>query len=129
VLVALTVPAYLSARYIDNAYSEASSNVPAAYRDLDRAADLNPFADEPYLVEGFIGLRTGNPQRALRAFERARDRKPDDWLTAYGIGAASIRRDPARAVAALEDAHRLNPKQPDVKRKLDRARALARNSR
>ncbi len=121
-VVALSVPAYLSARYTEDAYHEAANDVRAARADLDRAADLDPFAAEPDLVKGFIALRRGEDAAATRAFAEAGDRQPRNWLVHYGLGVSELRSNPRGAIRALRRAHRLNPLQPVVRRRLQQAR-------
>ncbi len=69
-LVAL-VPPYLSKRYIDRALSTWGGDPAGAFRDLDRAATLNPLSSAPRMTEGSIAVSLGQAGRAQRAFGQA----------------------------------------------------------
>jgi O-antigen ligase len=69
-LVAL-LPAYLSLRFVETASSSWQVDPQGAFRDLDRAAALNPLSSEPRTVEGTIAVALGEDRRARRAFRRA----------------------------------------------------------
>jgi predicted transcriptional regulator len=83
-LVALGLP-YLSLRYTERALDGAAANPAGAYRDLRRAADLNPLSSVPALAEGTIAVRRREPARARRAFERALARERT-WYAELELG-------------------------------------------
>lgn len=85
----------------------------AAYARLNDAADLNPLSDEPYLVAGSIALRFDDLDRADREFAAALSRDPGDAYATLERGAiASAQGRPAAALALLQRAVRLNPREP-----------------
>ena len=101
---------WLSQVQVQNAAKVWPSAPRAAYADLEKAADLNPLSDEPYLLAGSIALRFGDLSRADREFARALQRTPTDTYALLERGAiASARGERARALALLRKAARLNP--------------------
>ncbi len=95
-----------------------------AYARLDDAARLNPLGDEPYVVAGSIALRLGELGRADREFALALGRTPGDAYATLERGAiASTRGDRRAALALLERAARLNPRDPLTRQALALARA------
>ena len=109
-LLAMTmVPLYLSERYADAAFNDWRDDPVRAYDDLDRAADLNPVADQPLIGKALIAIETGDEEIALEALDRAAERKPEEWTTHYYLGTLLADPDPARALSELETARRLNP--------------------
>jgi O-antigen ligase len=119
----LTAP-WLSERQIQSA-GEIWPKAPlTAYARLKDAAKLNPLGDRAYLVEGSIALRFGDLPRAERAFSQALARVPEDSYAALELGAiASESGARARALALLERAVRLNPRDPLARQALHTARA------
>jgi tetratricopeptide (TPR) repeat protein len=82
-----------------------------AYARLNDAARLNPLSDEPYLVAGSIALRFGDLPRADHEFALALERSPGDAYATLERGAiASSENEPRAALALLERAARLNPR-------------------
>jgi len=82
-----------------------------AYARLDEAGGLNPLSDEPYLLAGSIALRYGDLRRADHEFVLALARTPGDAYATLERGAiASARGERTTAVALLERATRLNPR-------------------
>lgn len=75
--IALGAP-YVSTRYETRALASYRSHPSTAYRDLSRAASLNPFSPDPYISEGTIALNLDDSSRARIAFERALLRV-DQW--------------------------------------------------
>jgi tetratricopeptide (TPR) repeat protein len=72
---------------------------------------LNPLSDEPYLLAGSIALRYGDLRRADHEFALALGRTPGDAYATLERGAiASARGERTAAVALLERAARLNPR-------------------
>jgi tetratricopeptide (TPR) repeat protein len=79
---------------------------------LNEAADLNPLSDEPELVAGSIALRYGELRRAGEQFSRALGRDSGDAYATLELGAiASAKGERARALALLERAVRLEPRE------------------
>jgi tetratricopeptide (TPR) repeat protein len=94
-----------------------------AYARLNDAARLNPLSDEPYLVAGGIALRFGDLGRADREFQLALGRDGGDAYATLERGAiASARGDRAGALALLERAARLNPRDPLTRQALQLVR-------
>jgi O-antigen ligase len=84
-----------------------------AYARLNEAARLNPLSDEAYLEAGSIALRFGDLVRADHEFSLALRRTPGDAYATLERGAiASTRGDRRGALALLEHAARLNPRDP-----------------
>jgi O-antigen ligase len=84
-----------------------------AYARLNDAARLNWLSDEPYLVAGSIALRFGDLARADHEFALALERTPGDAYATLERGAiASSENDRRGALALLERAARLNPRDP-----------------
>jgi hypothetical protein len=83
----------------------------AAYARLDEAAELNPLSDQAYVVAGTIATRYGDLDRADHEFSLALARTPGDAYATLERGAiASMRGDRQAALALLERAVRLNPR-------------------
>jgi tetratricopeptide (TPR) repeat protein len=95
-----------------------------AYARLRAAARLNPLSDEAELVAGSIALRYGELTRADREFAMALSRSPGDAYATLERGAiASARGERAEAIALLERAVRLDPREPLAREALSIARA------
>jgi hypothetical protein len=123
-LLALTMaPLYLSERYADTAFNNWREDPARAYADLDRAADLNPVADQPLIGKALIALQTGDGEIALEALDGAAERKPEEWTTHYYLGTLLADADPARAISELETARRLNPGEERVEQALSSLRS------
>lgn len=103
------LPLFLSERYTNQALSTGASDPQSAYDDAERAADLNPFSSRALASEAVIAEQAGDPDRALRALERAQERQPDEW-TLYLLEARVVAKsDPKRAAAAIARVRALNP--------------------
>jgi O-Antigen ligase len=76
-LLVLGAP-YLAILDTNRALSSYGANPAAAYRDLSRAAALNPLSADPLVDEGAVAIDVGNPVQARSAFVRALGRE-DDW--------------------------------------------------
>ncbi len=114
-LLALSVvPPYLSDRYVNAAYDTWQSDRMAAYRDLERAADLNPLSEDPYLAEGLIAKAARDRRRAIAAFRDALSRTPDDWTPHYYLALLAERRNPRAALREIRAAARLAPHEPPI---------------
>jgi tetratricopeptide (TPR) repeat protein len=124
VLAALSLTApWLSQREIESAARVWTSSPQTAYARLDKAASLNPLSDEPYLVAGSIALRFGDSARADHEFTLALARQPGDAYATLELGAiASSENEPRRALALLDQAARLNPRDPLTRQALRLAR-------
>jgi hypothetical protein len=111
-LAALSLAApWLSQLEIESAARVWPQAPQTAYARLDDAARLNPLSDEPYLVAGSIALRFGDLPRADHEFALALARQPGDAYATLERGAiASTENEPRTALALLERAARLNPR-------------------
>ena len=101
---------WLAAREIERAADTWRSDPEDAYSILDRARSLNPLSARPDLVTGAIAMRLEDFDRAEEAFERALERKGDDWyaeLELAIVAAREGRRD--EALSRLDRAEELNP--------------------
>ena len=101
---------WLAAREIERAADTWRSDPEDAYSILDRARSLNPLSARPDLVTGAIAMRQEDFDRAEEAFERALERKGDDWyaeLELAIVAAREGRRD--EALSRLDRAEELNP--------------------
>jgi hypothetical protein len=113
-LTVFALPIFLSERLTLDAARGWHSDTEGAYGALATAADLNPFADSPLLVEAQIARETGDTQRAVTALAEAERREPDDWQSYY-LGARALQaEDPQAALTALEQAEALNPTSEDI---------------
>jgi hypothetical protein len=114
--VALLGP-WLAVRYRDRAADAWRSSPAVAYADLDRAARLDPFSAEPYVLQGVIALERGEIAIAQAGFRQALDRE-DTWLPHFGLGAiAAEAGDQATAEREIARARALNRRDavlPDV---------------
>jgi tetratricopeptide (TPR) repeat protein/predicted secreted protein len=82
-----------------------------AYGRLTDAGRLNPLSDEAELVAGSIALRYDDLARADYEFSQALGRTPGDAYATLELGAiASTQGERARALALLERAVKLNPR-------------------
>jgi len=79
ILVSL-VPAWLAVRYLDRSRELQATNPAAAFKDIDRAASLDPLSVDPPVAEGALALALGDARRARLAFRRANDREPN-WFS------------------------------------------------
>ncbi|HKP22060.1 MAG TPA: hypothetical protein VJT68_11110, partial [Thermoleophilaceae bacterium] len=86
-------------------------NPDAAFRRLDRAADLNPLDATAPLTAGTIALLDRRPGRAEREFAEALDREPNSDYALLELGAlAAGRGDTARARRLVGRAAELSPR-------------------
>jgi tetratricopeptide (TPR) repeat protein len=124
VLAALSLAApWLSQLEIESAVRVWTRSPQTAYARLNDAASLNPLSDEPYLVAGSIALRFGDLARADHEFALALGRQRGDAYATLELGAiASSENEPRRALALLERAARLNPRDPLTQQALRLAR-------
>ena len=116
VLAAVAVAASLTLPWLSRLEVQSAARVwprapRVAYARLDRAADLNPLSDTPYLVAGGIALRFGDLTRAQRYFSRALQRTPDGAYATLELGAiASAGGRRPQALAMLRRAVALDPR-------------------
>jgi hypothetical protein len=107
---ALAVP-WLAERRTERALDTWRSDPAAAYGELERASDLNPFASRPALVAGTIAVALGELDRAEGWFGTALERNPRDHYASLELGAiASSRGDREEALRWLRRARRLAPR-------------------
>jgi O-antigen ligase len=91
-----------------------------AYSQLQRAADLNPLSDEPYLLAGTVALRFGDLSRADHEFALALKRTPGDAYATLERGAiASSRGERHTALALLSRTVSLTPREPLAREALE----------
>ena len=110
----LLVPLFLAERLTVDASTSYEADPQAAIDATDRAASLNPFEDQPLLVQAAIAERIGDDELALEAIERARTRQPDEWA-GYLLGARVLgRTDPEAALSELALGQQLNPRDPKL---------------
>jgi O-Antigen ligase len=106
-LVAL-VPTYLSVRYVERAESAWPADPAAAYKDLDRAAWLDPLSSQAELTRGQIAIARAEYQRARQAFAAAISRE-DSWYPHYQLATiASGEKRHREALAQMRAAYRLD---------------------
>jgi tetratricopeptide (TPR) repeat protein len=113
----------IAARYTAAAYEDFREDPGTALERLDRAADLNPLSDEPYVAQGVIEQRFGRPRAAVGPLRAAIERRPGNWFAhlELGLALAQLGRS-AEAEASLRESARLNPRQPLVRAVLRRLR-------
>jgi hypothetical protein len=114
VLAISAVPPFLAERYVNSAYDEWQSDPSQAYDDLDRARSLNPLSIEPLLAEGAIARAEGDPARAIHAYRRAADQRPEEWASHYNLAELYARKSPVLARRQLAIAKQRNPYDPQV---------------
>ena len=114
VLVLIALPTFGSERLTLDAAQGWRTDLDGAYGALSTAADLNPFAHAPLLVEAQIAKESDDVPRAMAALEEAEAREPEDWQS-YFLGAQTLRTsDPAGALVQLDQAEALNPTSEDI---------------
>lgn len=122
-LLTLAAP-WLSERQVQSAADIWPRQPLVAYSRLDQAAKLNPLSDRAYLVAGSIALRFGDLARARNDFSLALKRVPEDAYATLELGAiASESDEPARALALLERAVYLNPRDSLTRQALSTVRS------
>jgi Flp pilus assembly protein TadD len=90
-------------------------NPDAAFRRLDRAADLNPLDATPPLTSGTIALLENRPSIAEREFAEALDREPRSDYALLELGAlASARGDAAQGRRLVGRAAELSPRDRQI---------------
>ncbi len=116
----IALPLFMSDRYANHAYDESADDPQGALDNLDRAADLNPYDPRPLFAKGVIQSQVGEEDAALSSFRAAIDRQPDNFAGHYFLAEALVESDPATARAEIEEAERLNPIDPRVRRLMRR---------
>ncbi|HTU78149.1 MAG TPA: O-antigen ligase family protein [Solirubrobacteraceae bacterium] len=120
--VSLAAP-WLSQLELESAAAVWTRAPQVAFARLKDAARLNPLSDEADLVAGSIALRYGELARANADFAAALQRSPDDEYATLERGAiASASGDRAAALALLERAVRLSPRETLTRAALRRVR-------
>ncbi|HEX6652225.1 MAG TPA: O-antigen ligase family protein [Thermoleophilaceae bacterium] len=90
-------------------------NPDAAFRRLDRAADLNPLDATAPLTSGTIALLEKRPALAEREFAEALDREPHSDYALLELGAlAATRGETARGRRLVRRAARLSPRDQQI---------------
>ncbi len=111
-VVAIGAP-WLAAREARRAGATWAADPGKAYAQLRLARRLNPLSDQPDLLAGSIALRENDLGGADAAFARALARNANGSYAMLERGAiASQRGDGPQALALLERAHALNPRDP-----------------
>jgi tetratricopeptide (TPR) repeat protein len=116
VLALSVVPPFLSERYVDAAYDEWRRDIERAYRDLDSARALNPLTDEPLLAEGAIAREAGDRPRAIDAFRRAVEKRPEEYAGHYFLVLLYGRAQPDQAREELRRVRERDPLNPELER-------------
>jgi O-Antigen ligase len=122
-LAVSTVPPFLSQRYLDDAYDIWRSDLARAYDDLHRARSLNPLSVDPLLAEGAIARANGDRRRAIKAFQDAIAKRPEEWVSYYLLAVLHERGDPALARRELAAARARDPQNAEVAALADEVRA------
>jgi tetratricopeptide (TPR) repeat protein len=108
-VVSLGLP-WLAAREIERAADTWRSDPEDAYSILDRARALNPLSSRPDLVAGAIAMRQEDFARAEDSFERALERKGDDWYAELELAIVAAREGRREeALSRLDRAEEVNP--------------------
>jgi len=104
---------WLSQLEIQRAAKSWTSSPSTAYSQLKTASRLNPLSDQANLVAGSIAIRLGQLERARKEFSKALSRTPNGAYATLELGViASNRGEQAPAIARLERAVALNPRDP-----------------
>ncbi|MGD0167543.1 MAG: O-antigen ligase family protein [Gaiellaceae bacterium] len=115
---------WISARYVDAASRGWPGNSQRAYRQLDRARSLDPLSETPDLIAGTIAGRLHDYPHMRAAYTRALTRNPSSWYAHFELGLALyLSRDRRAALAQLERAAELNPREPLIVETYGRVKA------
>jgi O-antigen ligase/polysaccharide polymerase Wzy-like membrane protein len=115
IVLALTmVPFFFAEGDTDHAIRTWRTDLSGAYRDLDNAADLNPWSSRALEAKADIAIATGNREVALSATDQAIKRTPDDWIPYFQRAQAQRMADPADAARAIARARQLSPHDPQL---------------
>lgn len=116
ILAVTCVPPWLSERFVENASRTWRDDPERAFDELDSAAQLNPLSDWPLLVEGQIAKQLGDTERAIDAFARAAEKRPEEYAAHYRLAELLFETDPERAREEVGIALELNPIDTTVRR-------------
>jgi hypothetical protein len=115
VLAVTMVPFFFASSDTDHAIRTWRTDLPGAYRDLDNAADLNPWSSRALEAKADIAIANGDRELALSAVDQALGRTPDDWIPYFQRAQAQRGSDPAAASAAIARAIQLSPHDPQLR--------------
>ncbi len=119
-LALIAAPTFASERLTLDAAKNWRGDTEGAYGALAAAADLNPFAEVPLLVEAQIAIDSNDAPRALAALERAKRRSPEDWRGYLLAARALTASDPEAALEQARSARSLNPNSDQIRTVLGR---------
>lgn len=105
---------YVSERLSDRALTSWGANPQAALADLRGAARAQPLDAAPLLREGILALELGRPGPARDGFAGAAARDRTAWFPRYELALLQPRARRARALALLDRARALNPREPAI---------------
>ena len=83
-MLAALVPPYLAVRYVDRATTTWMHDRRGAFRDLERAARVNPVSVAPHTTAGTIALALAREETARVHFLRALSVEPD-WYSHFQL--------------------------------------------
>ena len=113
-----------SARETAIAASTWEDDPQAAFDRLERARNLNLLSAQPDLTAGAIASQLGDEDEMRRAFALALAREPDNWYAMLELGVVeALQDDRGGAIRRLEEARRLNPRDPLIREALEGARS------
>lgn len=116
VLALSAIPPWLSLRYVQQATEVWRTDLDRAYGDLERARDLNPLTDWPYLIEGQIAKDAGDREHAIEYFSTAIEKRPEQWAARYRLAELQAETKPLLARNQIRAALELNPLAPEIRR-------------
>ena len=115
---------WLSHRDVEVAAGTWRADPSRAYRLLDQARSVDPLSANPDLVAGAIAARRHDYVRMRDAYARALERNPYSWYAHLELAIAeSLTGSRSEAIAQLEWAHELNPRESVISSTLARIRS------
>ncbi len=126
VLALASIPLFLSARNLQQAYPKIANDPGGAVVDLGQAADLNPLDADPLLIKATIESRLGNSAEAIADLREAAEREPRSYEANYLLARELAPTDAAAALVAARRAQELNPRDRHIdalRRRLEAATA------
>lgn len=123
-LIATLTPPYLADRYMRRALADPAANPQRAYRDVERAARLDPLSNEPELAEARVAQRLGDRERALGAFQKALRERPDEPFALYSLALLLAATDRDGALELLDRLRRADALSPEVEAARERISAV-----
>jgi hypothetical protein len=114
VLAITMVPFFFAEGDTNDAIRTWRTDLSGAYRNLDDAADLNPWSSRALEAKADIAIANDDPAVALSAIAEGVKRTPDDWILYYQRAQAQGKTDPAGASASLARAKQLSPHDPGI---------------